>query len=234
MRIPQKFQAVPGIGLSLYCPLCRQAMSPFHTTLKGRAYHLCPTCRFILLDPALHSSDQAQKERYREHKNSADNPGYVAMFQKFIDACVRPFAKPACRTLDLGCGPGPVLAGLLREAGHPTEIFDPFFFPQIPPGNFDLVTLTEVLEHLPDPVAALRPWVGRLAPGGLLAGMTRFHPDDPLKFGAWPYRRDITHVSFYVPKTLDIVARALGLSARFTDGERYFVWEKPAGPADSP
>jgi SAM-dependent methyltransferase len=201
-------------------------MLPFHTTLKGKAYHRCPTCRLILLDPAFHLSDKAQQERYQEHQNSANNLGYVAMFQKFIESCVTPFAKPSCRTLDLGCGPSPVLAGLLREAGYPTEIFDPFFFPEVPSGSFSLVTLTEVLEHLPDPVAALAPWVEKLEPGGLLAGMTLFHSDDPVKFDAWSYRRDTTHVSFYVPKTLDSVAKALGLSVRFTDGERYFVWEK--------
>ncbi|HET9868892.1 MAG TPA: methyltransferase domain-containing protein, partial [bacterium] len=98
--------------------------------------------------------------------------------------------------------------------------------PEAPAGTFALVTVTEVLEHLPDPVATLQAWVDRLEPGGMVAGMTLFHPDDPAKFDAWPYRRDLTHVSFYMPKTLETLAQTLGLSPRFTDGERYFVWEK--------
>ena len=141
-------------------------------------------------------------------------------------ACVTPYTKPGCRTLDLGCGPGPVLADILRKTGYPTEVFDPFFFPEVPTGTFGLITMTEVLEHLPDPIAVLTPWVEKLEPGGILAGMTLFHPDDPIKFGAWPYRRDATHVSFYVPETLKTLAEILGLSLRFHDGNRYFVLEK--------
>lgn len=180
------------------------------------------------------------------------------MFREFLKTCVAPYARPGCRALDLGCGPGPVLAGLLKEAGHPTEVHDPLFFPDKPSGEFGLITCTEVLEHLADPVAVLKPWVGHLSltppdegqalvvpsqgadqkggttagsakleVGGVLAGMTLFHPDDPVKFGEWSYPRDFTHVSFYLPRTLEVLAKALGLSLVFTDGKRGFVMRAP-------
>lgn len=201
-------------------------MAPFRPGADGLLYHACPACGWILLDPPRHPALEAQKERYLQHENAPDNPGYVEFFRKFLAACVTPYVPKGCRALDLGCGPGPVLAGLLREAGHPTEIFDPIFFPEDPWGMFGLITCTEVLEHLADPVEALGPWVERLEPGGILAGMTLFHPDDPVKFGDWFYRRDPTHVSFYVPRTLGALAKALDLSLKFQDGTRYFVLEK--------
>jgi SAM-dependent methyltransferase len=203
-------------------------MGPFRPGTDGRLHHACPACGWILLDPAHHLPLAAQKERYLQHENTPDNPGYVEFFRKFLAACVTPFARKGCRALDLGCGPGPVLAGLLREAGHPTEVFDPIFFPDLPKGKFGLLTCTEVLEHLADPVAELGPWVERLEPGGILAGMTLLHPDDPVRFGDWFYRRDPTHVSFYIPRTLEALGRALGLSLKFTDGTRCFVLEKKA------
>jgi SAM-dependent methyltransferase len=213
--------------LDLACGLCGGATRPFHTRAGQRRYHLCDPCRFILLDPAFHPALAAQKERYLQHQNGPDDPGYVAMFRRFLEDCVTPNVRKGCRALDLGCGPSPVLASLLKEAGHPTEVFDPIFFPEASPGTFGLVTCTEVLEHLGDPVEALRPWVGRLEPGGVLAGMTLFHPDDPVKFGEWFYPRDVTHVSFYTPRTLEALAKALGLSLIFTDGVRNFVMKSP-------
>lgn len=209
--------------MDLSCILCGGATSFFHTQAGRRKYHLCPSCRFILLDPALHPTLEAQKERYLLHQNAPDHAGYVAMFRQFLGDCVVPNVQKGCRALDLGCGPGPVLAGLLKEARHPTEVFDPIFFPEEPKGNFGLITCTEVLEHLGDPVAALRPWVARLEPGGVLAGMTLFHPEDPVKFGEWSYPRDFTHVSFYTPRTLEVLAKALGLSLVRADGKRNFV-----------
>jgi hypothetical protein len=241
--------------------LCGEATRPFHTQVGRRLYHHCPSCGFILLDKAHRPTLEQQRERYRLHQNGPDHPGYVAMFREFLAKCVTPFAAPGCRALDLGCGPGPVLAGLLKEVGHPTEVYDPIFFPKKSEGAFGLVTCTEVLEHLEDPVEALKPWVKRLERGGhlsqgpqaegqalvvpsqgadqaggttvgsaILAGMTLFHPEDPVKFGEWFYPRDITHVSFYTPRTLEVLAKALGLSLIYTDRVRCFVmkaWSSP-------
>lgn len=68
-----------------------------------------------------------------------------------------------------------------------------------------------------------KPGSARLEPGGILAGLTLFHPDDPVKFSEWSYPRDFTHVSFYTAHTLEVLAKALGLSLVFTDGKRGFV-----------
>jgi len=209
------------------CPLCLTPLEPYRPQGPTRSFHLCPSCRWILLDEAHHLSPEAQKARYETHENEAGNEGYVAMFEGFLAQGVDPFAKKGRKALDLGCGPGPVLAGMLHKRGYPTDLHDPFFFPQVNGEEaYGLITATEVLEHLPDPVAALRPWVAKLSPGGILAGMTLFHPDDPAKFASWWYLKDPTHVSFYTERTLGKLARVLGMDLLFTDGKRLFTFRK--------
>ncbi len=112
--------------------------------------------------------------------------------------------------LDVGCGAGDFLdlarAGVLKTFGlelNPTAaekarrkghvIFDQLLH-QLPvdvqPGGFDLITLFQVLEHVPDPVGILNAAAARLRPGGYIslavpskAGSYRFIPWDPAQ---WP------------------------------------------------
>lgn len=150
------------------------------------------------------------------------------MFERFMAACVDPFARKGGTALDFGCGPQPVLAGLLRERGYTAEAYDPLFFPEegYREKSFDLICLTEVLEHLADPMETLRELKERLADKGVLAVMTLFHPNDPEKFQKWWYRRDATHVSFYTEKTLGKMTERLGMSLRSIDAERLAVMGK--------
>ena len=74
----------------------------------------------------------------------------------------------------------------VSEAGHTNVTFrraDIFALP-FPEASFDHLFVCFVLEHLPDPVGALRALSGVLKPGGTITviegdhGSTYFHPDD--------------------------------------------------------
>lgn len=75
--------------------------------------------------------------------------------------------------------------------------------------RFDLITCSEVLEHLHNPLATLEDMAAVLRPGGTIVIMTGW-PPAAADFHRWHYRRDPTHVAFYGPATLHWVAMHLG------------------------
>ena len=58
---------------------------------------------------------------------------------------------------------------------------------------------------------------------GIIAIMTLFHPNSDEDFKQWWYRRDITHISFYTPKTLRQMAEMVGLAVLFEDNKNLCV-----------
>ncbi|HEX2255546.1 MAG TPA: class I SAM-dependent methyltransferase [Afifellaceae bacterium] len=113
--------------------------------------------------------------------------------------------------LDYGCGPGPALAAMLREAGHRMAVYDPCFRPDRAPlrQTYDFITCTEAAEHFHRPADEFDRLDGLLRPGGWLALMTCFQTDDA-RFAGWHYRRDPTHVVFYREETLHRIVAERG------------------------
>jgi 2-polyprenyl-3-methyl-5-hydroxy-6-metoxy-1,4-benzoquinol methylase len=109
----------------------------------------------------------------------------------------------------------------LNDCGFDTEFYDLHFASETAWNDktYDLITLTEVLEHLEEPLSTLRSLKERLSRRGVIALMTQFHPEDDGKFMDWWYRRDITHISFFSERTLRAIAGKLDLQVRYTDGK---------------
>ena len=51
--------------------------------------------------------------------------------------------------------------------------------------------------------------------------MTLFHNSDEEHFWKWHYIRDKSHISFYTPKTMEMIAQMIGLKMIFTNHVRY-------------
>ena len=75
--------------------------------------------------------------------------------------------QPGMQGLDSGCGPGPVLSMLLREAGMAMTDDDPFYAPNVDAlqRQYDFVACTEVVEHFRDPHAGWAQLMARARPG---------------------------------------------------------------------
>lgn len=154
--------------------------------------------------------EREEKATYDLHDNDPQDEGYRGFLSKLTNPLLERLA-PGARGLDFGCGPGPALAVMLREAGMDMTVYDPFFHPDksVLEQQYDFVTCTEVVEHLHRPAEVFRQLDGLLVPGGWLGVMTCFQTDDE-RFANWHYRRDPTHIVFYRRATMDWLASAHG------------------------
>ena len=212
------------------CKICDSATQGLTDLQFGIRYHVCPVCDYIFKDESAFISEEETRQIYLQHENTPDNEGYVQMFERFLEYGVDPHARHIRTALDFGCGPGPVLSSLLRDHGFKTEIYDPFFANRadVLSQSYDLITATEVLEHLVHPRVELRRLAKLLNPEGILAVMTLFHPNDPTAFQDWWYRRDPTHVGFFTPKSLQSLANHSGFDLFDHDHQRIAVFRKPS------
>ncbi|MGR3495941.1 class I SAM-dependent methyltransferase [Citreimonas sp.] len=209
------------------CPVCGAASAPF-VTLDGRAYFRCPTCAARFLDPAHHPAPADERAHYLHHENDVHDPRYRRFLSKLADPLLARLA-PGARGLDYGCGPGPALAAMLREAGHAVALYDPAFAPDPAPlkTTYDFVTCTEVAEHFHHPAHEFARLRALVRPGGWLAVMTCFQTDDA-RFADWHYRKDPTHVVFYREETFRHLARAWGWS-RAVPVKDVVLMQRPGG-----
>lgn len=192
------------------CPVCEAAAAQPFMQVEGRHYWRCPQCQATFLDPSQLPTAEREQAEYHLHDNDAAQAGY----RRFLQQVAQPLLQrlpPAQHGLDYGCGPGPALAAMLREAGHSVALYDPFFQPDtsVLATTYDFITCTEVAEHFHTPAAEFRRLDSLLKPGGWLALMTCFQTDDA-RFAQWHYRRDPTHVVFYREATLRHLAASFG------------------------
>lgn len=192
-------------------------------------YHRCPVCDFISKESSQILTPEEEFAEYNLHQNSLDDSGFVAYFKRFIDNAIIPFVSPNPKGLDFGSGPSPVLAEILKRDYHfDMDIYDLFYAPEklYSGQTYDLVTSTEVVEHLMDPLEYFKLFHTLLNPDGLLSIMTQFHPQTDQDFLSSHYVRDMTHISFFSLKTMEVVAEKVGLTIVYTDGKRYTSFRK--------
>ena len=210
------------------CKICSAETDAFYDDVLQSDFFHCAPCEFIFKDDTKIVSEEVEREHYRNHDNGFDSPGYVAMFRDFIEQCVTPYKNGILTALEFGCGPGPVLAALLEEEGFTVDKYDKFFQPEPVYENktYDLITATEVIEHIAQPMEVFSFFHRHLGPGGILALMTRFHADTPEDFTRWYYRLDTTHIAFFRPKTFEVMAERSGFDLLHTDGKKMAVLQK--------
>ena len=208
------------------CPLCGSTNNTA-TAIEEKTYYFCGRCDLAFLAAQFYPSPERERERYLLHNNSLEDRGYVGMFEAFLERAVLPFVGKGVEALDFGCGPAPVLQVLLEKKGIPTDVYDPYFAPELPPAGkkYGLITCTEVLEHVHQPRTVWEFFCQRLQPGGILAAMTAFRPSRE-EFARWWYRQDFTHVCFYSRETFRWLSRHYPLHLLFLDNKNTVVLER--------
>lgn len=208
------------------CRLCNST-SLRKINRDEQLYYYCNNCELIFIDSSEFPSRKEELERYKEHDNTHENEGYVNMFQRFIDSIVKPYQNVMGReVLEFGCGPGPVLADLLEEMGFKVDRYDPYFFPKkiYKEKQYDLITSTEVFEHLQRPYETIDKLVKHLKDKAYLAVMTSFHPGID-NFKEWWYPWDPTHIVFYNNTTMKWIADEFSLKLIKMEKQKYCLFK---------
>jgi 2-polyprenyl-3-methyl-5-hydroxy-6-metoxy-1,4-benzoquinol methylase len=190
-----------GESHGLTCPLCDSAGAVPYCSDRRRPYLQCGECRLVFVPPGYRLDRAAEKAEYDLHRNEVDDPGY----RRFLSRLATPMLErlaPGARGLDFGCGPGPALAHMLREAGMEVALYDSFYRPDEAAlaDSYDFICATEVVEHLHHPGVELARLWSLLRPGGCLGVMTKL-VRDPDAFAGWHYKNDPTHVCFFSADT---------------------------------
>lgn len=247
---------------SVICRLCGhviagkdQLADMLFSTDKRRAYYRCPVCALVFVPDAYVVTAEVEKREYDFHENSFSDPGYRKFLSRAIEPILRRFrvriekseyrviSRPL-EVLDFGCGPAPVLAEMLREAltgeiggGVHVSVYDKYYAcadPSVVEGEakYDIITATEVVEHLHDAGAVLkRLWsLLRHEDGyGWLILMTK-RVTSREKFDNWHYKRDPTHIAFFSEETFRwlVLSGFLGnmMPTLSIDGPDVVVFEK--------
>jgi 2-polyprenyl-3-methyl-5-hydroxy-6-metoxy-1,4-benzoquinol methylase len=226
--LPFRQANFPYAMQNLICPLCAAtAPQPYHRD-RQREYLQCQQCRLVFVPAAQHLDFNHEKAIYDLHQNHEADPGYRKFLSRLTTPLL-PLLPSQASGLDFGCGPGPLLATMLAEAGHNMELYDPIYanYPDRLHTGYDFVTCSEVVEHFRHPGQDFARLFGLLRPGGHLAIMTK-RLLTAQAFSRWHYKQDQTHVGFYSEASLQWLAAHYQCRIVFVDRDVVIFNTQPA------
>lgn len=210
------------------CPLC------LHTPLfpyfedKFRHYLICPCCDLVSVPDNEHLSSKDEKAEYDKHNNTQGDAGY----QRFLGRTWFPLLErlklradfKSLRCLDFGCGEGAVLSAMAKQDRVKIANYDLYYHPNdsLLFKDYDVIIMTEVIEHVADARGLLNQVDNMLLPKGIVAIMTK-RVIDQQAFSRWHYKNDKTHINFYSNKTFEWLAADKGWQIEFIDNDVVFL-----------
>lgn len=210
------------------CEICQHATRIWQHPKTKTTYFACPRCEHIRRDPTNDPSFEEEKTTYDFHENTLENNGYVRFLDDFAKRSLIPYVDDG-HVLDLGSGPNPVFAHMLKEVYHyNVSIYDPIYADDdsVLQKIYDAVTMVEVIEHIHDIDGLFRIFDHVLRKDSILAVMTLFRPETKEDFFKWWYIRDHTHVRFFNRRTFEEIAAIHGYDILDCDGKRKITLRK--------
>jgi pseudouridine kinase len=212
------------------CPVC--ASEHVHpVTNSRRIFFRCGFCGFSWSDSI--PDEETSRARYGLHRNDERNEGYMSFLSRIIDRALA-YTGMSCRgmplrVIDWGSGPNPLGVKLLNQRGLESVPWDPFFASERTPPDaaFDLALCIEVAEHFMHPRHDFHDLARVLKPGAWALMHTHISPVEDEEFLRWWYIEDITHISFYSEKSLQILAAMASLSLINLEEGKIAMLRKP-------
>lgn len=223
------------------CPLCNSSSFSPRVLRDGFQYVTCTSCAFVYLNPQL--TQQAVRDAYNDEDVrkfffeqlllphvERDQRGEFTERASVLKSLM-PEARP--RLLDVGCAAGNFLMraeeqGFIGEGLELNQLYIDYIAAhrnvkvharlleemKYPAETFDVVTLWDVLEHLPKPVETLKE-VGRVMRRGGILGLTTINHaciNEALLKDRWRYYMPPDHVCSFTPALLDMLLKKCGFS----------------------
>lgn len=214
------------------CPVCNSGTKPlFPAQILGKHQawlHQCPSCGW-----AGYPHPHWLAEAYHDPIAITDTgllARNIAISQALTSLLVE-HRLHRLKILDAAGGYG-VLTRLMRDIGHQCFWSDPYapnifakgFEVDKAIGSIGVVTIFEVLEHLPNPIDFLSALVDTYQPKVIIASTELYEENEPSPH--WWYLSPETgqHISFYTTETLRVLASQVGLSYSRCRGFHVFVF----------
>jgi len=210
------------------CLICDKSTISINDKRNNWEFFHCKKCEFIFKNKLNYVNETDELKQYQNHNNTMESRGYVEMFEKFIDATIKEYLEDINDVLEFGSGPGPVLSELLKQRNLNVDIYDKYFSPQKVYENkkYDLITSTEVLEHIENPVDIFNFFAKHIKKDSYLAIMTQFHTDNEDDFKKWWYKNDPTHICFFRPHSFEVLASMSGFKVIKHDSKKSVLFQK--------
>jgi len=227
------------------CPVCGGRKADYFWQKDSYVLARCASCATIYVSPVPSEEFLAahyQASEYFEGDSSQGYRSYADMhkallphFQRRLRA-LDTLVPARGRLLDYGCAAGYFLqlaqsdgwriagvelsADMARQAEQTLGTSVARDLSQMPPDPFDVITLWEVIEHLPQPVTQLRRLFDRLRPGGVLMLSTpnTGHWQALREPEAWVGFRPPSHLLFFTRDTLAEALRHAGFERVVVQG----------------
>lgn len=193
------------------CPVCFSSEEKQIDADKNRTFHQCLNCGLIFVPRSQLISSENEFKRYQQHENAAEDAGYLMYLTQIQKDCAK-YLTTGEVGLDFGCGASQILGELFATGGFPTTSYDLYFHPDksYQTKKFDFIILSEVIEHLRNPIEVMQELKSLLKAQGKIFIKTKYYPD-LTQFSKWFYKRDVTHVQFFNPQSMLFLSTELNM-----------------------
>jgi len=226
---------------SIACPFCGSHAFRTRIVKHGFTYVTCTQCSFVYVNPQLtpeavrnvYNDEDVREFFFRELLLPYVERDQKPEFERRIDELKRAVRNPNPRLLDVGCAAGLFLL-LASQRGFEVEglelnnsyvdyikshrplkvqakLLEEVHYPH---ASFDVVTLWDVLEHLPNPVGTLGEVARILKGNGVVAFTTINHNciNEKLLKAHWRYYMPPDHLCSFTPALLHSMLHRCGFT----------------------